>query len=89
MTLVSIDVVRYCLKCGVIEDFTRIGTKDFCSECLADVLENQLMVPLAKMETIENVVGREIETYPCPCCGGERTRGKHACSICGEQDEGG
>ena len=86
-TLRSIDVVRGCPKCGPVEDFTEIGGTAFCSRCLAVVLRDRLMVPVAEMQTVRNEIETGLYNYECPFCGKLRDTGESACPHCGKQEE--
>lgn len=85
-TLRSINVVVTCRECGPIEDFTEINGKRFCSACLAEALDDRLMVPVAHMDTIEVEEDNGIYSYECTHCGKLRDTGDGACPHCGEQD---
>lgn len=76
--------MKVCPKHGRIDTPFRIGSRDFCEECLADKLV-ELGVSEAKMKTIDRereISGPRIE---CECCGAQRPHTQDACPVCGHQ----
>lgn len=78
--LKSIDVLRVCLVCGPVNNTVDIGGKQFCAKCLAEALET--MVPVVKMQVVENEVEVGEGHYLCVHCGKLTPNGR-TCQHCG------
>ncbi|MBW2169838.1 MAG: hypothetical protein JRG69_11380 [Deltaproteobacteria bacterium] len=80
-TLRSINVQMTCRECGPVEDFTEINGKRFCSVCLAEALEDRLMVPAVYMDTVEAEDPPEGHYFCCHCQ--QLTKNGRKCDHCG------
>jgi len=83
MTVVSIDVVTTCDKCGPrVETIEICGTK-YCANCVKHLLDD-LGVPRTRMTSIEKCVGKD-DWVKCSHCGSLRPDDSSACPTCGIQ----